>query len=391
MIATPSSLALQDQSIQAWSWLADPATCISTDPDGPLAGLTFGVKDVLDVQGMPTRYGAHFPHALPAERDAACVALLRQAGAIAMGKTVTAEFAYAAPGPTRNPLNLDHTPGGSSSGSAAAVAAGMVNFALGTQTGGSMMRPAAFTGILGFKPSFGAVHRSGLFLLCDSLDTIGYFSRDLSVLRRVASVLQGLPDSRVPSTPRIGVLDGKDLGPITPAALAALEQGYQHLEQQGARLERLPADAQLKELLILQGQIMAYEMARSLLPVWQASSDALRPVTVQAIKQGLELPPADYHAWQARRRQLQQEWQDRYGHFDALLTPAAPGPAPYGLDSTGSSVLNRPWSLLGWPTLSLPAPGQNSPLPLGLQLIGQAHQDGSLLDLASLLCPVKQV
>ncbi|MGO1253149.1 MAG: amidase family protein, partial [Alcaligenes aquatilis] len=227
--------------------------------------------------------------------------------------------------------------------------------------------------------------------LCDSLDTIGYFSRDLSVLRRVASVLQGLPDSRVPSTPRIGVLDGKDLGPITPAALAALEQGYQHLEQQGARLERLPADAQLKELLILQGQIMAYEMARSLLPVWQASSDALRPVTVQAIKQGLELPPADYHAWQARRRQLQQEWQDRYGHFDALLTPAAPGPAPYGLDSTGSSVLNRPWSLLGWPTLSLPAPGQNSPLPLGLQLIGQAHQDGSLLDLASLLCPVKQV
>ncbi|WP_321267627.1 amidase [Alcaligenes faecalis] len=391
MTAPPSSLALQDQSIQAWSWLADPATCISTAPDGPLAGLTFGVKDVLDVQGMPTRYGAHFPHALPAERDAACVALLRQAGAIAMGKTVTAEFAYAAPGPTRNPLNLDHTPGGSSSGSAAAVAAGMVDFALGTQTGGSMMRPAAFTGILGFKPSFGAVHRSGLFLLCDSLDTIGYFSRDLSVLRRVASVLQGLPDSRVPSAPRIGVLDGKDLGPITPAALAALEQGCQHLEQQGARLERLPADAQLKELLILQGQIMAYEMARSLLPVWQASPDALRPVTVQAIKQGLELPPADYHVWQARRRQLQQEWQDRYGHFDALLTPAAPGPAPYGLDSTGSSVLNRPWSLLGWPTLSLPAPGQDSPLPLGLQLIGQAHQDGALLDLASLLCPVKQV
>ncbi|MFA5609393.1 amidase [Alcaligenes aquatilis] len=391
MTAPPSSLALQDQSIQAWSWLADPATCISTAPDGPLAGLTFGVKDVLDVQGMPTRYGAHFPHALPAERDAACVALLRQAGAIAMGKTVTAEFAYAAPGPTRNPLNLDHTPGGSSSGSAAAVAAGMVDFALGTQTGGSMMRPAAFTGILGFKSSFGAVHRSGLFLLCDSLDTIGYFSRDLSVLRRVASVLQGLPDSRVPSAPRIGVLDGKDLGPITPAALAALEQGCQHLEQQGARLERLPADAQLKELLILQGQIMAYEMARSLLPVWQASPDALRPVTVQAIKQGLELPPADYHVWQARRRQLQQEWQDRYGHFDALLTPAAPGPAPYGLDSTGSSVLNRPWSLLGWPTLSLPAPGQDSPLPLGLQLIGQTHQDGALLDLASLLCPVKQV
>lgn len=254
-----------------------------------------------------------------------------------------------------------------------------------------MMRPAAFTGILGFKPSFGAVHRSGLFLLCDSLDTIGYFSRDLSVLRRVASVLQGLPDSRVPGAPRIGVLDGKDLGPITPAALAALEQGCQHLEQQGARLERLPADAQLKELLILQGQIMAYEMARSLLPVWQASPDALRPVTVQAIKQGLDLPPADYHVWQARRRQLQQEWQDRYGHFDALLTPAAPGPAPYGLDSTGSSVLNRPWSLLGWPTLSLPAPGQDSPLPLGLQLIGQTHQDGALLDLASLLCPVKQV
>jgi Asp-tRNA(Asn)/Glu-tRNA(Gln) amidotransferase A subunit family amidase len=206
----------------------------------------------------------------------------------------------------------------------------------------------------------------------------------------VATVLQGLPDIHVPTAPRIGVLDGKDLGPITPAALAALEQGCLHLEQQGAQLERLPADPQLKELLILQGQIMAYEMARSLLPVWQASPDALRPITIQAIKQGLELPPADYHAWQARRRQLQQEWQDRYGHFDALLTPAAPGPAPYGLDSTGSSVLNRPWSLLGWPTLSLPAPGQNSPLPLGLQLIGQAHQDAALLDLASLICPVQE-
>lgn len=387
MTANLSPLALQDQSIQAWSWLADPASCIHTHSDGPLAGLSFGVKDVLDVQGMPTRYGAHFPDALPAERDAACVALLRRAGALPVGKTVTAEFAYAAPGPTRNPLNLEHTPGGSSSGSAAAVAAGMVDFALGTQTGGSMMRPAAFTGILGFKPSFGAVHRSGLFLLCDSLDTIGYFSRDLSVLRQVATVLQGLPDFQAPISPLIGVLDGKDLGPITPAALAALDHGCQHLEQQGAQIERLPADPQLKELLILQGQIMAYEMARSLLPVWQASPDALRPITVQAIKNGLNLPAADYHAWQARRRQQQAEWQNRYGHFDALLTPAAPGPAPYGLDSTGSSVLNRPWSLLGWPTLSLPAPDQDHPLPLGLQLIGQPHQDDSLLDLASLLCP----
>ncbi len=390
MTAHASPLALQDQSIQAWSWLADPTTCLSTHPEGPLSGLTFGVKDVLDVQGMPTRYGAHFPNALPAERDAACVALLRRAGAIAVGKTVTAEFAYAAPGPTRNPLNLDHTPGGSSSGSAAAVAAGMVDFALGTQTGGSMMRPAAFTGVLGFKPSFAAVHRSGLFLLCDSLDTIGYFSRELSVLRQVASVLQGLPEASTPIAPRIGVLDGKDLGPITPAALAALDQGCLHLEKQGAQVERLPADPQLKELLILQGQIMGYEMARSLLPVWQASPDALRPVTVQAIQRGLDLPAADYHAWQARRRQLQQEWQDRYGHFDALLTPAAPGPAPYGLDSTGSSILNRPWSLLGWPTLSLPAPEQNTPLPLGLQLIGLPHQDDALLDLASLLVPEQQ-
>src|SRR5690606_27781318 len=366
MTSKQQTLADQDQAIKAWAWLAEPADRLPGSSDGPLSGVTFGVKDVMDVKGMPTRYGAKLPHALPAERDAACVALLRRAGAVPLGKTVTAEFAYAAPGPTRNPLNLEHTPGGSSSGSAAAVAAGMVDFALGTQTGGSMMRPAAFTGILGFKPRFGAVHRSGLFLLCDSLDTIGYFSRDLSVLRRVATVLQGLPDVKVPACPRIGVLDGKDLGPITPAALAALEQGCLHLEQQGAQLERLPADPQLKELLILQGQIMAYEMARSLLPVWQASPNALRPITVQAIKQGLELPPADYHAWQARRRQLQTEWQDRYAHFDALLAPAAPGPAPYGLDSTGSSILNRPWSLLGWPTLSLPAPGQNSPLPLGL-------------------------
>src|SRR5690606_39450743 len=228
--ASLSEIARRDIEIRAWAYLpAEPAaTPPATPMDGPLAGLQFGVKDVINVRSMPTQHGAALSAVEPARFDAACVAMLRAAGAHPVGKTVTAEFAVTAPGPTRNPWNLAHTPGGSSSGSAAAVAAGMVDFALGTQTGGSMIRPAAFTGIVGFKPSFGAIHRSGLFLLCDSLDTIGYFSRDLSVLRRVATVLQGLPDIHVPTAPRIGVLDGKDLGPITPAALAALEQGCLH-------------------------------------------------------------------------------------------------------------------------------------------------------------------
>lgn len=385
MTSKQQTLADQDQAIKAWAWLAEPAERLPGSSDGPLSGVTFGVKDVMDVKGMPTRYGAKLPHARPAERDAACVALLRRAGAVPLGKTVTAEFAYAAPGPTRNPLNLEHTPGGSSSGSAAAVAAGMADFALGTQTGGSMMRPAAFTGVLGYKPSFGAVHRGGLFLLCDSLDTIGCFSRDLPLLRRVASVLQPLPAPVAPRSPRIAVLSGQELGPIEPAALQALDQGCLHLERQGAVIQRLAPDPQLHELLELHGRIMLYEMARSLLPVWQAAPDALRPVTVDAVRKGLALDPLDYHDWQARRRLLQREWEQRYGDYDALLTPAAPGPAPQGLHSTGSSVLNRPWSLLGWPTLSLPAPAPHGPLPLGLQLIGRPQQDGALLDLATLL------
>src|SRR5690606_6578975 len=148
---------------------------------GSLAGLQFGVKDVMDVRGMPTRHGAALENVPPARFDAACVAMLRAAGAIPIGQTVTAEFAVTAPGPTRNPWSLEHTPGGSSSGSAAAVAAGMVPFALGTQTGGSIIRPAAFNGVVGFKPSFGRVPRTGMQVLCDSLDTIGWFTRDVGL------------------------------------------------------------------------------------------------------------------------------------------------------------------------------------------------------------------
>lgn len=383
---TTQELQAQDQAIQAWSYL--PKT-IEAANEGPLYGLSFGVKDIIDVRAMPTCYGAHFPTMHPALFDAACVASLRAAGATVLGKTVTAEFAYKAPGPTRNPLNLEHTPGGSSSGSAAVVAAKMADFSLGTQTGGSMMRPAAFTGIFGLKPSFGAVHRAGMFLLCDTLDTIGWFSRDLPTLQAVSQVLLPMPSTSEQPSKRLAIMPLAHLYPTHPA----FEPLFTNIKAQALRAGydcvQIADDEQAHELLFIHEQIMHYEMARALLPVWQASSDALRISTVEGIKTGLAISNSDYYQWQTRRRQLQAQWAERYASYDAIICPSSTGPAPAGIENTGSSLLNRIWSLLGWPCLNMPY-GQADQLPLGLQLVGRPHQDQALLQLLADLSQPQQ-
>ncbi|MCX5591128.1 amidase [Alcaligenes endophyticus] len=378
---TIEALEAHDKQIRAWSYL--PQT-IEPPSEGPLNGLTFGVKDVIDVRGMPTCYGANFPNKAPALFDAACVARLKMAGATVLGKTVTAEFAYKAPGPTRNPLNLAHSPGGSSSGSAAAVAAYMADFSLGTQTGGSMMRPAAFTGLLGFKPSFGIVHRAGMFLLCDTLDTLGWFTRDISTMRAVSQVLLPMPAHASMPSHRIAMMSLSHLHAVHPA----FEQIFESFEAQASKVGyeciQIENDEQAHELLTLHGQIMHYEMAQALLPVWQACDDALRAETINDIKTGLAIPSSDYQQWQTRRRDLQIQWAERYAQYDAIVTPASTGPAPLGIQSTGSSILNRIWSLLGWPCMNMPY-GQANGLPLGLQVVGRPHQDKNLLELLDVL------
>ena len=279
------------------------------------------------------------------------------------GKNRHGRFAVSAPGPTRNPWNLDHSPGGSSSGSAAAVAAGMVAMAIGTQTGGSIIRPAAFSGVIGFKPSFGRVPRTGMLVLCDSLDTIGWFTRDVARCRQVAEVfLGGMPlvDGRPDDTHdnvqglRVAVLTSLDAGALEPAAMDALKVAAEDLAEHGAHTDWREERELITTALSVHGSIMAYELARGLFPVMQSEVQALRPQTLAVIERGLSISPDTYLELQQQRLTLQQSWAAKYAQYDVILTPSAPGTAPAGLTTTGSSVFNRTWSLLGWPSVHLP-------------------------------------
>lgn len=378
-----------DHSIQAWAYLVDQEP--KTEPTvGPLAHLRFGVKDVIDVRGMPTAFGARLENIAPARFDAACVALLRQTGAQPIGKTVTAEFAYAAPGPTRNPHNINHTPGGSSSGSAAAVAAGMVDFALGTQTGGSMIRPAAFNGVVGFKPGFGRVPRAGMHVLCDSLDTIGWFTPDVALSQLIAEVFMPPADERSAThTPlSVAVLTCCQLGAFSEDAFNCLQSASDALRDHGLSIDWLESAALEVETMEVHGRIMHYELARSLFPIANAEPQGLRAPTLEVIKEGLRISAAQYDELMSQRHRLQARWWDRLSKYDLILTLSAPGAAPLGFQSTGSSVFNRIWSLLGWPALHLPICINSAGLPLGVQCIAFPGQDTWLLHTAQALHPL---
>lgn len=381
----PDELRKRDRNLRAWAWLPDSVESSET-VGGALSGMPFGVKDVIDVRNMPTRCGASLPeNEQPRPFDAVAVAQLRRAGAIPVGKTVTAEYAYVGPGPTRNPWNTAHTPGGSSSGSAAAVAAGMVPMALGTQTGGSMIRPAAFNGIVGFKPSFGSIHRGGMTVLCETLDTIGWFTRDVALARRILGVLlPGHEASQWPADrlPRIALLPSRSLGTLSAGAEATLMQAADQIRRLGGSVEMHEPDAELTRLTGLHADIMAYELARGMLPFIQRGEQRLSQGMRATIERGMAIPARHYLDCMRERASLQARWQERFADYDAILTPSAPGEAPEGLGSTGSSVFNRVWSLLGWPCLHLPIAMSATGLPLGVQLVGKPNQDDALLSFA---------
>lgn len=394
MLAAQEALARSkagDAQVQAWVCLADDGA-IAQSETGVLAGAAFGVKDVIDVAGMPTRSGSPAEPAEPVRRDATCVAQLRAAGAVPIGKTVTAEYAYVTPGPTRNPRNPAHTPGGSSSGSAAAVAAGMVDMALGTQTGGSMIRPAAFCGVVGFKPTFGRVHRQGMHVLCDSLDTIGWFTHDVEQSQQAASVL--LPGStahRPEGPPRIALLTCGAIGDLSAAARQALNDCAATLRKQGAHITAPDVDEDLQTLLHIHAQTMLAELARGLLPVAVgAQGELLSPALRAAITRGLAISHAEYVALQQRRARLASAWQTRFGDVDFIITPSAPSEAPEGVQSTGSSLFNRVWSLLGWPALHLPTGRAENGLPVGVQWVARPDEDQALLGWARQFHPLVQ-
>lgn len=381
-LATISRL---EPDVRAWAHVGPEASLLAAadrvDVAAPLCGIPIGVKDVIDVASMPTGYGATLANPKVADFDAACVGMLRNAGAIPIGKTVTAEFAYKRPGPTRNPHDLSRTPGGSSSGSAAAVAADMVPAAIATQTGGSLIRPAAFCGVVGFKPSFAAVPRDGMKICCESLDVIGWYGRSVADAIAIAEVL--LPVDVVVQAPRrlprVAVVTELPGVPLEADARHVLQQAMSDLAQLGAVCSLASVSSELRQLAEAHRTIMQYELARSLAPVAREQAGALSEVLLACIRDGFATAHAQYRDMRSLQHALRHSWPKLFEEADFIIAPSAPGEAPAGLAETGSSAFNVPWSVLGWPCIHIPLGLSRHRLPLGIQLIANWQRDVDLL------------
>lgn len=352
---------------------------------GPLHGIAIAVKDLIDTVDMPTGYGSPIYDGHQPAADASCVALARAAGAVVLGKTVTTEFAAFFPGKTANPHNPAHTPGGSSSGSAAAVAAGMAPLAFGTQTAGSIIRPAAYCGVVGYKPSFALVARAGVKALADSLDTVGCMARRVEDAAFFIGVLTDRRDLReisVPPPPRFGLCQTPMWDEAEPATIAALDRARAALLAAGARVDDVAVPDEHRGLADAQDKIMRFEMARSL--AWERveRADLISPVLAQMLDYGMTIPAGEYDAARAAVAIARGRLDRFFGDCAAVIVPAAPGEAPEGLGSTGSPIFNRMWTALGVPCVTIPAGRGVKGLPVGIQLVGPIGQDARLMEAA---------
>jgi Asp-tRNA(Asn)/Glu-tRNA(Gln) amidotransferase A subunit family amidase len=383
-------IRLREPEVQAWvcldaqAALAQARALDAVHAKGLLAGIPLGVKDVIDTADLPTQYNSPLYAGFRPRMDAACVAAARHAGAIVLGKTVTTEFASRVPGPTRNPHNPAHTPGGSSSGSAAAVADCMVPLAFGTQTGGSVIRPAAYCGVVGYKPTFGTINCAGMKHLAESLDTIGVLARSVEDCALGAHALSGraLPQF-APSgqAPRIGLCRTSRWQHASAATHEVLERTAARLMQRGASVIDFELPAEFDQLYDQQPVISNFEMARGLLPEWRANSQLLSEHMRRQVETHLDMPREVYEAALRHAQACRQAFSQRLAQagVDLLLTPSAPDEAPKGLASTGEALFNRNWTLLHVPCVTLPAGSGTNGLPLGVQLVAARGHDEALL------------
>jgi Asp-tRNA(Asn)/Glu-tRNA(Gln) amidotransferase A subunit family amidase len=398
-----------DPQIQAWAFL-DPehALAMAAEADakqrdgvacGPLHGVPVAIKDVIDTEDMPTQCGSPiFASRQPLE-DAACVAALRAAGAVIIGKSVTTELASLTPGKTRNPRDLERTPGGSSSGSAAAVASGMVPLALGTQTAGSVIRPASFCGIFGFKPTLGFISRTGVLMQSHTLDTIGVYGRSLQDIALIAECLSGW--------------DGRDevsyrraqqslLAPLaqdfeqpprlafwrTPAwsvAEPATHDAFAELvEELGDYCQTIDLPAECNALPVHQGIVQSAENAAWYGDIYDRYPNQLSPAMRDRLAKGMQESARSYLEALTARARLYRHMTDLFERFDAVICPAAPGPAPKGIETTGNPIFNALWTYLGVPAVTLPLMEIDG-LPVGVQLVGPRRDEAHLLRTANWL------
>ncbi len=397
-------VAAVDAEVQAWTFL-DPQHVLAQaeraddwrrhgKPLAPLHGVPVGIKDIFDTSDMPTEFGSPIHAGRTPRRDAACVARLRAAGAVIMGKTVTTEFAYFHPGKTRNPHDPERTPGGSSSGSAAAVAAAMVPGAIGSQTNGSVIRPASFCGVVGFKPSHGLIPRSGALLLSRALDHVGVFGRTIEDAALLAQCMAGYDegdaDTRMIAAPplleiarqepplpprfalvKTAVWDQADAD--TKTAFAAL------LERLGEIAEEVDLAASTAPAHELHAILMQVEMAENLRPELTRAREKLSAPLLELLDNGRARLAVDYRRALDLAAPMAEQVETVFDEFDAIITPAAIGEAPIGLQATGSPVFCTIWSYLGMPAITLPLLQGSNGLPIGVQLVGKRGNDARLL------------
>ncbi|MBM3491984.1 MAG: amidase [Alphaproteobacteria bacterium] len=359
--------------------------CDAGQQAGALHGLPFGVKDIIDTTDAPTGYGSRIYVGHRPAWDAGVVAAIRLAGAVVMGKTVTTEFAYRTAGKTANPHNPAHSPGGSSSGSAAAVADHMLPLAFGSQTGGSVIRPAAYCGVVGYKSSFGAWTLAGVKPMCHSLDSLGVFARQVADLPLVRAALAGGPDkiAALERPPRVGLCRTFDWPKVETCMQSALEAAGQTLARNGAEVRDLPLPGAFDGLGYAHATIMTYEMARNYAFEGARHREKLSPPLAQTIDDGWKVPLPDYLEAQALAKRCRAQLDEICQEYDVLLAPGAPGEAPEGLHATGDPVMNRSWTLLHVPAVNLPGYKGPRGLPLGLQAIRPQGDDDRLLQVAA--------
>lgn len=402
-------IAETEPELQAWAWLdGDYALAQARDLDarrksgaaiGPLHGLPVGIKDVIDVARVPCENGTPIDKGRVPEKDAALVARLRAAGAVIVGKTVTTEMAFMQPSKSRNPHDPTRSPGGSSAGSAVAVAAGMVPLAVGTQTGGSVIRPASFCGIVGFKPSFGLIGRSGILPQSPFLDTVGVFARNVADAALLAEVLAGhdpddpatapMPTPRLSQTalsaapvrPAFALADLPAPPETPPAMRAALDELAGLL---GDRCERFELPAMFGEAVAIRTRINQAEMAKFYYGHEKRGRDLMSPVLTEAMDKGKTIPARDYLSALDWREVLNGGLDRLFDRCEAILCAASVGAAP-GLDSTGDPAFNGIWTLAGTPAVTLPLFQDDAGLPMGVQLIGRRGEDARLLRTANWL------
>jgi Asp-tRNA(Asn)/Glu-tRNA(Gln) amidotransferase A subunit family amidase len=377
-------IAERERQVRAFTWFsAEDVRRNAAAPPGPLHGLPIGVKDVLDTADMPSEYGSPIWHGWQPRADAAAVAWARQAGALVMGKTVTTEFATRKPGPTTNPHNALHTPGGSSSGSAAGVAAGFFPLAFVTQTAGSVIRPAAYCGVVGYKPSFGLINRFGMKLMSESLDTVGVIARSVADCALFAGAVAGRdlgnPDTRPDRAPRFGICRSPAWDGAAPETQALLAKVSSALLRAGASLVDRELSPEAAAIAQAHPIVMNNESGRAL--GWELAnargqiSEGLR----ERLEYGLSQPEAAVIEAHAAFEHAQRAFPACMDDLDALITPSAPGQAPEGLGWTGDPAFNLIWTSLHVPCVTVPAGNGPDGLPLGIQIVTRIGEDRQAL------------